>query len=428
MRVVHLAAGAGAMYCGACARDALMARGLLQRGHDVTVVPLYTPLRLEHEGDLPLSSVYLGGINAYLQHRFAGYRRLPRSWTRWIDHPALLRLAARFAVSTNPRDLGSMTVAVLRGVQGPLREEFERLLAFIEGYAQPEVVSVTNSLLAAAAPLVRDRLGIPVVCSLQGEDTFLQGLPEPYRREATDLLRHNAQSVDLFLSPGVAYGARMRELLDVPAGRIRVVRPGVDIAAYRPSPHGPCQEPVVGYLSTIVPPKGLVCLVEAVRILASASHPNVRLRVAGRVLDGRYAKTVWRTVRASGIADRVEYLGEISPSEKASFLRSCAVFCMPSLIPESRAQAALEALACGIPIVVPAAGVFPELVELSRGGVLFTQGEAPSLADALARLLADPIEARAMGERGRAGVEHHFSAERMVAQVENALEHLAVAR
>jgi len=43
MRIIHLAAGAGSMYCGACARDIALVRGLIKRGHDVQIIPLYTP-------------------------------------------------------------------------------------------------------------------------------------------------------------------------------------------------------------------------------------------------------------------------------------------------------------------------------------------------------------------------------------------------
>lgn len=428
MRVVHLAAGAGSMYCGACARDALIARGLIRRGHDVTVMPLYTPLRVEGDGSLPTTSVYLGGVNAYLQHRFPLYRRAPRALTRWMDHPSLLRFASRFAVSTNPRDLGPLTVSTLRGADGPLGPEFERLIAFIEGFAQPDVVSITNSLLAAAAPVVRSRLGVPVVCSLQGEESFVGALPEPYRGEAMQLIRRNAASVDLFLSPGVAYRAMMREFLDVDEERITVVRPGVDTTAYTPSGNGPSMGPIIGHLSSILPAKGLALLVRAFRQLADSHGSAVRLRVAGRALDRRYAEGVWGAVRSDGLAERVEYLGELPTAKKAGFLRSCTLFCLPSLIAESRAQAALEALACGVPVVVPDAGVFPELIELTAGGLLFRQGDADSLAEALSRLLDDPDEARAMGRRGRLGVERYFCAERMVADVEAALAKASSAR
>ena len=77
------------MYCGACARDAALARGLIARGHEVAIVPLYTPLRLDGDEPLPVTAVHLGAMNAYLQQLHPGFAHLPRPLTRALDHPGL---------------------------------------------------------------------------------------------------------------------------------------------------------------------------------------------------------------------------------------------------------------------------------------------------------------------------------------------------
>ena len=58
MRIVYIAVGSGSMFCGACARDITLVRGLLSFGHDVEIIPLYTPLKIEKKDDLPLTQVY----------------------------------------------------------------------------------------------------------------------------------------------------------------------------------------------------------------------------------------------------------------------------------------------------------------------------------------------------------------------------------
>ncbi|MBU0616407.1 MAG: glycosyltransferase family 1 protein, partial [Planctomycetes bacterium] len=70
MRVVHLAAGAGGMYCGSCMHDNRLAATLIGQGRDVVLIPLYTPLRTD-ETDVSERRVYYGGINAYLQQSSA---------------------------------------------------------------------------------------------------------------------------------------------------------------------------------------------------------------------------------------------------------------------------------------------------------------------------------------------------------------------
>ena len=101
MRVVYLAAGAGQMYCGACARDMDMVRGLIARGHDVEVVPLYTPLRIDGEEPVETDAVFLGGINAYLQQTVARVCAMVR-WSKWRCRIRCSRATNRVQQPTAP--------------------------------------------------------------------------------------------------------------------------------------------------------------------------------------------------------------------------------------------------------------------------------------------------------------------------------------
>ncbi|MBM3494690.1 MAG: glycosyltransferase family 1 protein, partial [Armatimonadetes bacterium] len=155
MRVVHLAAGAGGMYCGACARDTLLARGLIARGHDVQILPLYTPLRFDGGDPLPTGPIFLGGINAYVEQHVPFWRWLPRPLRGLLDHPRVLTWASRFAVSTKASDLGPMMLSVLRGHRGRQAGEFADLTRYLTTTARPDLISVTNSLLTGAAPEIK---------------------------------------------------------------------------------------------------------------------------------------------------------------------------------------------------------------------------------------------------------------------------------
>ncbi len=84
MRIVYLAAGAGGMYCGSCLHDNTLAAALLALGEDVTLAPIYTPLRTD-EVDVSEPRVFFGGINAYLQQKFPLFRRTPRWLDRWLE-------------------------------------------------------------------------------------------------------------------------------------------------------------------------------------------------------------------------------------------------------------------------------------------------------------------------------------------------------
>lgn len=405
------------MYCGACAHDATLVRGLVRRGHDVTVIPLYTPLKIDADGALPLTRVYMGGINAYLQQSSALFRKTPEFLDRLFDNPALLRWAASFAVKTNPADLGAMTVSVLQGRDGRQRKELEKLLYFVESGPRPEMVTITNSLLSSVAPAIKERLGLPVACLLQGEDSFVEAMVDPYRAQAQELMRRNAESIDLFLAPSVAHADKMTEFLTLHPEKLKVARLGIDTAAFETDRSQARATLSLGYLSVINPAKGLDMLVDAFIGIADAFDGLV-LRVVGRVLDKHYFHDQLVKIRRAGLQNRFEHRGEVLFPDKVRFLRDCDVYCQPSRIAESRGVAALEAMAAGLPAVVPASGIYPELMELTGGGVQFTPRSTESLISQLRVVLADPEGARSMGARGAEGVRTHFAADRMVAETE----------
>lgn len=416
MRIAYLTAGTAGMYCGACSRDLTVIRGLLARGHDVYAVPLYTPLKIEGREPLPLTDVFLGGINVYLQQQAPLFGQAPEAVRRLLDHPALLNFASRFAVSNRAADLGPMTVSVLSGSEGRQKQELRRLLDFLRREPKPDLVMITNSLLSAVAPEVKRKLGAAVVCGLQGEEDFLGQMPEPYRSQGQQLLRRHSAAVGLFVAPYTAHAEKMAAYLGVPPDRIRVVPTGLEVDRYRHQ--GPrVREPfTVGYLGVITPGKGLDLLVEAWVRLVRQQDRAVRLRIAGKVLDKAYWRALRARIRAAGLVAQKEYLGEVDLDTKRQFLRSLSVLCQPSRFAEARGLVAMEAMASGVPVVVPRRGVFPEMMELTGGGLMVEPENSAALAEALARLQDNPDEADRLGRQGAEGIAGHYAAEKVVEQ------------
>ncbi|MCG8450481.1 MAG: glycosyltransferase family 1 protein, partial [Pirellulales bacterium] len=178
MKIAYLAAGAAGMYCGSCLHDNTLAAALLQLGEDVVLVPIYTPIRTD-EVDVSQPRVFFGGINAYLQQKFRIFRHTPRWLDRLWDHPALLRLLAGRGASVDPAKLGDMTVSMLRGELGNQRKELDKLVDWLLDEVRPDVVHLSNSMMLGLARKIAQRCGPPVVCSLSGEDIFLEKLTPP---------------------------------------------------------------------------------------------------------------------------------------------------------------------------------------------------------------------------------------------------------
>src|SRR5438876_5326191 len=212
MKILSITAGAAGMYCGSCTRDNALAVELLARGHDVTLLPLYTPTTTD-ETNVSTNRVLFGGISIYLQQYLSLFRMMPRFLDRLWDSPAIIRALASRSLSTDPKLLGDLTLSMLEGERGVLRKEFEKLLNWLADEPVPDVVNLPNSLLIGLAGPLKRALKRPLFCTLQGEDLFLEGLSERYRERALDLIRQQVPDVDGFLSVSDYYVPVMARLL-----------------------------------------------------------------------------------------------------------------------------------------------------------------------------------------------------------------------
>ena len=419
MKITYITAGAGGMYCGNCLRDNTLAAALGAKGHEAVLVPLYTPIRTD-EHDVSLRRIFYGGLNVYLQQSSSWFRHSPQWVDRVLDAPGLLRWVSRFGIRTDPRQLGELTLSVLKGDEGYQQKELRKLLGWMDRNGRPQVVHLTNSLLVGLAREIKRRLRIPVVCGLQGEDVFLEGLPEPYGEQARESLRKRAADIDAFIAPSHTYADFMAEVLKTPRERIHVVNPGLNLNGHgRPKKRSP-QEFVIGYMARVSPDKGLHILVEAFRILRQTTTPaeglpRYRLRVGGYLSprDRPYLDKLKRQLQRERLADDFEYLGTMDREAKIDFLQGLNVLSVPTTYAAPKCLYVLEAWANGVPVVEPRHGSFPEFIEASGGGFLFEPNRAEELAAHLRRMAEDPALAERMGGKGRTAVHERFNAEKM---------------
>src|SRR5215471_3479420 len=123
MRISYITAGAAGMYCGSCMRDNTLVAALSRLGHDVLLLPTYTPIRTDEE-DVSQQRVFFGGINVYLQQKSGIFRHTPRWFDRLLDAPGLLNWAANtFGIGIQAEELGRLTLSMLEGSHGKQRKE-----------------------------------------------------------------------------------------------------------------------------------------------------------------------------------------------------------------------------------------------------------------------------------------------------------------
>ncbi|HEX3999604.1 MAG TPA: glycosyltransferase family 4 protein [Pirellulales bacterium] len=413
MKIAYISAGAAGRYCGACLHDNTLAAELHRQGADILLVPTYTPLRTD-EPSASGSRVFFGGVNVFLQQHSALFRHTPWFLDSLLDSPKLLEWLSARSAGMDVSKLGALTVSTLAGRKGRQRKEIAKLIRWLAGDVRPDVVHLSNVMLAGMAPAVREELRVPIVCTLSGEDIFLEQLSEPHYSQARALLKQQAQYIDRFVALNRYFADFMADYLEVDRGKIEVIPHGLNLSGHhRRQPREIAAEITVGYFARVAMEKGLHILADAFCLLANrADMPPLRLHVAGYMSSGDrpYFEQVTRRLTEAGLADRFEYHGELDRAGKIAFLQSLDVMSVPTVYHESKGISVLEGMASGVPMVLPSHGTFPELIERSGGGLLCDPLDPRSLADKLAELIRDPALAMECGRRGHELIHGEHSA------------------
>lgn len=421
MKIAYITAGAAGMYCGTCMHDNTLAAALMERGHEVSLTPTYTPMRTD-ETSVANDQIFFGAVNVYLQQKLSFFRYTPGFLDRLLDNRRLLRFVSRFSASTNAHDLGALTWSMLEGENGLQKKELEKLVLWLEEILQPDIVHLSHSLFAGFARQIKQRLGVPVVASLSGEDLFFDELEEPWYSRVRQTLAERALDIDAFTAPNRYYAEAMSQNFAIPAERIHLTRLGIRAEDFsqEPPPRPDGSPVVIGCLARFSPEKGIHQLLDAFQLLhQQLPAGSVRLRIAGYLgnKDRDYYELQRQRVSDWGLDAHIDFVGEVDRQQKIDFLHSLDVFSLPTVYLESKGLPILEALASGVPVVQPRHGAFPEWVEQTGGGLLVKPGSATALAQGLRQLVEDGALRQQLRLAGRQAALQDFNEEVMADEV-----------
>lgn len=418
VKIAYITAGAAGMYCGNCLRDHALALAVRGLGEEMVLAPIYTPLRT----DLPRGEetkngpVFFNGVRVYLEQHLP-YMRKPRPMLdRMLSSGAVDKLLGTVGARSEASRLGPLTHSMLKGEEGNQAKEIEELLGWLRDDLKPDIVHLSNVLLVGLARRLREELGIPVVCSLQSEDHFIEELAEPYREDCIEEIRTRANELDGMLAVSAFYREMVCAKYGIEENKVAVVLPGVPLDGHSAEKPGPRNgDLTIGYLARLGPEKGLNLLCEAFSSLAAAGNETLRLSAAGYFpgSSAPWLKEIARRLQGAGVRERTEFLGTLDRAEKLSFLSKLDIFSVPALRPETKGLYAMEAMASGVPFVLPEEGVFPEIFERSGGGLLYDPGRPDGLREALEALIDDDGLRGRLGREGRAAAVDYFNSERM---------------
>jgi glycosyltransferase involved in cell wall biosynthesis len=429
MNIMHIIPGSGgSFYCGNCLRDSKYVEALRKSDHKVVKVPMYLPLFAD-EHDLSREiPVFYGAVSIYLKQQFPIFRRAPGWVDRALNSKPMLKLASRFAGSTRAKGLEEMTVSMLLGEEGQQKEELQKMIDWIVENCAPDVIHLSNALLLGLAHQLGERLRVPVICSLQDEDVWVDVMKPSAAESVWKLMSKKAGHITEFISVSHYYAGVMIKSMDLPEEKVTSVHIGVDPADYTFQPVAEKRRNI-GFVSRMCHENGLDILVDAFILLKQQpGFEDVNLVLTGGSTgdDKKYLSDIRRRIAEHGLSGQVEFHDDFEEQGLRDYFKKVSVVSVPVRNGEAFGIYLLECMASGIPVVQPELGAFPEIVELTGGGVIYRENTPALLAQSLGQLLSDPTEMDLLSRRGREGVEQHFhidvQAERMLKVYRRAIE------
>jgi phosphatidylinositol alpha-1,6-mannosyltransferase len=288
-----------------------------------------------------------------------------------------------------------------------------RAVGLLRKFGATRVIFGAAAPLGLLAPSLRRAGARQIVGFTHGHETWWSQVPV-----ARQLLRRIGDSCDHLTTISGYTERRIASALS-PNARRRLARlpPPVDTERFKPS-HAVTRRSTGScvFVARLIARKDLGTLLRAWRIVIDRSPSSARreLIVVG---DGPLRPRLQRTIEELELSEWVRLTGALPRSEVIGYLQQADVFALPvhtrlaGLNPEGLGLAALEAAACGLPVIVGDSGGAPETVRHGVTGFVIPPGDDQQLAARLSWLLDNPQLAQEMGIRGRRRVCAHFSAE-----------------
>ncbi|MDR0844834.1 MAG: glycosyltransferase family 4 protein [Tannerella sp.] len=382
MKVLFIVPGSGdPFYCGNCFRDNLQANALRKAGREVVIMPLYLPLKdASFHADTPL---FFPATSLYLSQKYFRKNAMPHWMEKVLNSDFSLNMAASFSGSTSAGGLEDMTLSMIRGDDDVFLRQVQVLVAWIKDHEKPDIIHLSSSLLIGIAKAIRQAgIDTPIVCSLQDEEVWIDGLRKEDADAAWEGIRRNFEYINSFVTTSQFYKQSITKRFPQ-LTNIEVVYPGIDTGRYA------CEEypstPVVGFFYHMNEVNGLRILADAyLKLREERRVEHLKLRIGGGFtsIDRKFLKEISR--KLSPCRDDVHWCNTYSLAEHAAFYREISAICVPLTFDEGVGLYLCEAFAAGRPAIEPATGSFSEIV--GQAGVLYSPNSPDALADAIEQM------------------------------------------
>lgn len=385
-------------------------------GIQARAIPLYLPpdkTTLEESGFD--NNVFFGAISMYLREKVRFLRNMPAILDKFFDSRLFLRLAAKQAGTTSTEGYEELTISMIEGDNAFRKEEVDRLVKYLVKDGKPDIIHLSNALILGIARQLKKRIDVKVVCSLLNEDDWIDDMAEPFRSRAWKMIAREAGYVDIFITPSKYYMELFKSKTNLKCDNVIVVPLGFDPEKDMVSK--PQREPsAIGYFSRINSYNGFDKLVDAfIELKKKNLIPGLTLNVCGGYTgtDKPFLLKQIKKIKEAGLAKSTRIYPEFQGNKKMEFFNDVDVISVPVRKYDGYGLYILEANCAGIPVVQPATGAFPEIIETTGGGILYSPDTVQDLAESLYNLLSDQELLSRLGTNGGKMVRQELSLDKM---------------
>ncbi|MCX6302911.1 MAG: glycosyltransferase family 4 protein [Bacteroidia bacterium] len=421
MKIVYLITGSGgSFYCANCYRDMLYFRAIRKvPGTTVQAVPLYLPpdreISDENEFD---KEVFFGAISLYLREKVKIFRNMPAFLEKFFDSRPFLKLASGMAGTTRTEGLEDLTLNMIEGDNAFRKNEMDRLVSYLIKDGKPDVIHLSNALILGLARQLKKRMDVKIVCSLLNEDDWIDDMTEPYRSKAWSMIAAESIYVDSFVTPSRYFKEIVIKKTGLMGNNIHIVPLGFDPPPSHEKLKDQSKPPALGYFCRVSQHNGFDKLVDAfIELKTKNLQPGLTLNVCGGYTgdDKPFISTQIKKIREHGYQKSIRIYPEFSGDKKTEFFNNVDVISVPVRKYDGYGLYILEANSAGIPVVQPATGAFPEILEMTGGGITYSPDTVEELVAALLRMFTDNDLRNKLGNTGSTKVRSMLSLNKMSA-------------
>jgi glycosyltransferase involved in cell wall biosynthesis len=417
MKIVYLITGSGgSFYCGNCYRDMIYLRAIRKvPGTKASAIPLYLPPEVSEAESGLEENVFFGAISMYMRGKIPFLRNMPAYFDKIFDSKPLLKFAARRSGTTRTEGLEDMTLNMITGKDAFPEKELKRLVDHLCQDEKPDIIHLSNALIIGLARQLKNVLDVKIVCSLLNEDDWINEMAEPFQSDAWKLIGEGSPYVDAFLTPSVYFRDLFMSKTGYKGNHFNVVPLGLDPAGLtdiEKSDNWPC----IGYFCRINAHNGFDKLIDSfIELKSRNTLPGLTLKVSGGYTsdDKPFINRQMKKIARAGLADSVKIYAEFAGLSKREFFSTIDVMCVPVRKYDGYGLYLLEANCAGVPVVQPSTGAFPEIVEKTGGGIIYSPDDTKGLADALGNILKDRELLSRLGKQGKENVLKNLSLQKM---------------